>query len=280
MNEFLEAWSLFGAAWATAVLLGMLLPCCGAVLVARGQVFLGASVGQAATFGMALALVLGFGHGGEPDHAHTETFALSCALAAGAAVTVLAMRAISAGRASLEGVSAWVFLLGGAGTVLLLQGAPHGMQEVQRLQLSSLLTVSGYDAWIAGAGLLATVLAGRRSGDAVLLWAIDPATARALGVGLVRYDVVVGAWLGLCLGFSIHVAGLLFSFGLCVLPVLALRAWTVSLRRTLWMAPVLGGLACVCGVVVSHWLDLPPGQTTVGVLGLLLAAGHAKKVLA
>ena len=270
MQEFLLAWELFGDVWLTALLLAALLPWCGVVLVARQQVFVGAAVGQAATFGLAAALALGLGHDAAPGHAHVETTALAFALGAGMVVAIAAMRTLSTGAVALDSRTAVVFLVCGAGAVLLLANAPHGLQEVQRLQLSSLLGASPHDKWIAGAALCASAILLCALRDRVLLWALDPLTAQALGQSTWRWDVLVGVWLGGCLGFAIHVAGLLFAFGVLVLPVLTASALAGSLRGVLWLAPCVGCAGSLLGLALAHTFDLPPGQVVVAVLGAIL----------
>lgn len=270
MSDFLAAFALFGDAWTAALLLSALLPFLGVVLVARQQVFLGAAAGQAATFGLAVASFVGVGHAAHPGHLHAETLALVFALLAGAAVGGSSMRALTRSASGLEARNAWVFLVGGGGSVLLLSRAPHGLQEVQRLHLSSLLGASPTDKWVAAGALLLTLAAVLGARRRLALWAFDPDTARALGERVARLDLGVGAWLGCCLGFAIHVAGLLFAFGLAVLPVLVAREVARSLRSVLLLAPVVGLSGCALGLFLAHEFDLPPGQVTVALLGVLL----------
>jgi ABC-type Mn2+/Zn2+ transport system permease subunit len=274
VSEFLDAFALFGDAWLTALLLAALLPLCGLVLVARRQVFTGAAIGQAAAFGFAVAILLGLGHDDRPGHTHEETAALTFALAAGIAVAIAALRALSLRSERVEERIAWIFLLGGSGSVLLLSHAPHGLQEVQRLQLSTLLGASPHDKWIAAALLGASLLAALRLAPRALLWALDPTTGHALGLRPWRWDIGVGLWLGACLGFAIHVAGVLFAFGVAVLPPMLAAAVARSLRGTISLAPVLGIAATAAGLVIAHAGDLPPGQVVVGVLAAAWPLGR------
>ena len=56
--RFLASWDLFSQAYMTAWLIALLLSLVGVLVVARDQIFLGAAVSQAATLGIAVALVL------------------------------------------------------------------------------------------------------------------------------------------------------------------------------------------------------------------------------
>lgn len=272
MDDFLEAWSLFHDAWSVALLLAALLPLCGIVLVLRHQLFLSAAVGQAATLGIAIGL-LGFEAVGPGGHA--DSLSLLFAVLAGCLTAVLAMRALSVHDVQLEARSVCTFLAGGSLSVLLAAKQPHGLEHVKSLTLSSLLGASELDVWLAGGGLLLTLLLLWRCRGRVLLWATDPVTSQVHGSSLWRYDLLVGIWLGACTGFAIHATGLVFAFGVTVLPVLLARLLAHSLRAVLWLAPLLGVAATAVSLVVAHVTDLPPGQVAVGVLSLLMLPAQA-----
>ncbi|MCC7397402.1 MAG: metal ABC transporter permease [Planctomycetes bacterium] len=270
MDEFLLAWSLFHDAWLVALLLAAVLPLCGIVLVLRHQLFLAAAIGQAATFGIALGTAVGLAPAVMPASSHAETFSLLLALLAGSLTAVLAMRTLSTTGSPLETRSAGIFLAGAALSVLVCSKLPHGLEEVHRLTMSSLLGASPGDVWIA-AGLLvfvATAAATRRR--ALLLWAIDPVTAQVQGARVRTSDVAVGITIGATTGFAIHATGLLFAFGLTLLPVLLARSLARSLRTVVWLAPVAGVLGTAAALGLAHVGDLPPGQVAVGLLVVLL----------
>lgn len=273
MDDFLAAWELFGDAWLVGLLLAALLPIGGIVLVLRQQVFLAAAIGQTSTLGIALAIFLGLGAHDAPGHSHPETWALGFALAAGGLTAVTALRALSQGGAAMEARAGWMFLLGGSLSMLLLAERPHGLQEVHRLQLSSLLGASPADVWICLVALAIVGIFVLVGGRRLLLWALDPPTARVLGMACGRWDVAVGCWLGLVSGFAIHATGLLFVFGLTILPVLFAAQLCRSLGAVLVVAPASAVVATAMALVVAHRADLPPGQVAVALLaGLVLLA--------
>lgn len=274
IDDFLFAWSLFHDAWSVALLLALLLPLCGIVLVLRHQLFLAAAIGQAATLGIALGICLGIAPAVAPGGSHAETFALSLAMGAGGLAGLLAMRALSTSGSQLEARSVQVFLAGASLSVLLTSGDPHGLEEVHRLTLSSLLGASPFDVWFAASLLLAAVLVVWRRRRAVLMWAMDPVTTRVHGGSVLGHDVLLGVGIGAATGFAIHATGLLFAFGLTVLPVLLARRLARSLAAVLWLAPAVGLVGTALALVVAHVQDLPPGQVAVGLLVLAAGAGE------
>ncbi len=261
-------WTLFGDAMLVGGVLACVLPCFGVLLVLRQQVFVAAAIGQAATLGFAAALAGGLGHAHGGD-GHGRGAVVGAGAIAAIATSIAALRAMSARQSTLEARSAWVFLFGGSAAMVLLNDVPHGPQAVQRLFLSSLLTVAPHDVGLVAVGALLLAVVALPLRRRLLLWAIDPWTAAAHGARLWRYDLLVGAVLGAWFAYAIAATGLVFTFGAAVLPVLAARALAGSLRSVLLLAPVLGGLGLVLAFAVAHRCDLPPGQVFTAVQGAL-----------
>jgi ABC-type Mn2+/Zn2+ transport system permease subunit len=163
--------------------------------------------------------------------------------------------------------------------MVLLNDVPHGPQAVQRLFLSSLLTVAPHDVGLVAGGALLLAVVALPLRRRLLLWAIDPWTAAAHGARLWRYDLLVGAVLGAWFAYAIAATGLVFTFGAAVLPVLIARAVAPSLRVALGAAPLIGVLGLGAAFAVAHHRDLPPGQVFTALLGVvaLLARGLVRR---
>lgn len=252
-------WELFGTAIVTGALLAALLPLLGVLLVLRHQMFLAASIGQAATLGIAFASWIGAGHG----HGETSLASLAAGLLLAMATAMAAMRALSVRDAALEARAAWTFLFAGSASMLLLANAPYGTHGIQRLVLSSVLGASPTD--VVGAAVLLAIavvalLVRRRR---LLAWAIDPPFAHVAGTPVLAYDLLVGAFVGAAIGFAIQATGLAFTFGATVLPVLAARSLAGSLAQLLWLAPSIGVAAFAGGFWFGDRADVPPGQAAV-----------------
>jgi ABC-type Mn2+/Zn2+ transport system permease subunit len=265
------SWELFGDAMVLSALLGALLPLAGTALVLRQQVFVAASIGQASALGAAAAMFVGHtvrAVGAAPAVRAT-------ALAAAIATAVMSMRALSVRATTLEARNAWIFLIGGSMAMVLLASDPHGLQEVQRMQLSSVLFATTADVWAAAVALAAATFAVCRWPRSLALWATDPWTARAQGVHTTAVDVLVGTALGAVIGYAVSATGLLFTFGCTVLPVLCARELAKSLRGVVVAASAAGVAAQAVGLAVANRFDLPPGQATVVVLTLAAVVARA-----
>jgi len=273
-----EHFGLFGAAYGTALFMALLLPWLGVVLVLRQRLFTAAAVAQSAALGFAVGMALGVGHVHE-GHGGCGIELLALGACGGVLAGMFAMQKARASSGGLESWAAVLFLFGGSASMLLLADAPHGLQEVQRLQLSSLLGASETDLLFAFGLLCATLAMGAWRGRRMLLVASDEAMAQVLGLRVHVYRAVCGIWIGVCLSFAIHVTGLLFAFSCTVLPVLVARQWARSLRMTLLLAPIVS----VVTVAIALWIaqreefDWPPGQAAVALQAVLAAVAMARR---
>jgi len=268
--DFLASWSLFGdtylAGWAVAALLSLV----GVQVVARDQIFLGAAVSQASTLGTAVAIWV---QGGAVAHAlGSEVVTFSFAALASVATALLTSRPSRPGHESAEAVTGWVFLAGSSLPVLLLASNPHGLEEVHRLLFSSILGASRADVFMFCGLLAATGLGVARLRDRIVLYAMDPEMAGAVGMRLGVWRVATAVWLGVAVGLSIHSAGMIYSFACLVLPPLAARKLCREVRPMFVVAPVLGLGSAMVSFVVAHDLDWPPAQVTVVLQCAILAA--------
>lgn len=264
-------WELFGDAILTGALLAAALPLLGVVLVLRHQLFLTASIGQAATLGIAFAWWLGAGD--EHGDGHAATLAAGGAFAM--ATAIAAMRALSVGDAVVEARAVSVFLVAGSASMLLSANSAHGTHGIQLLLLSSVLGASASDVVIAAVLLAALVVAIARHWRRLLAWAIDPRFAQVCGSSVARLDFAVGAVIGAAIAFAIHATGLVFTFGATVLPVLVVRNAAPSLAAVVVSAPLVGAAGFGGGFLIGDRTDLPPGQVAIVVMASLVPVGSA-----
>jgi ABC-type Mn2+/Zn2+ transport system permease subunit len=272
IGAFLDSWSLFGTTYEVGLLAAFVLAQVGVWVVARNQIFLGAAVAQASTLGVALALGAGALLGEGATEALGSGAAPSLlAVAASLSTAWLVTRPRGAQSESAEALNGWVFLLASSVPVLLLAHSPHGLEEIQRLMFSTLLTASRSDlALFALLALAGTALTARASG-ALLLFSVDPENATAFGLRPARWRALSAVWLGLGVGLAIRAAGTLFAFGCLILPALAAKGLCREVRSMAWVAPFLGAAAALAGFFVGNTWDVPPAHATVALLASAVA---------
>jgi len=264
MQGFLETWDLFAetylAAWSVAALLGTL----GVFVVARDQIFLGAALSQASTFGVMVALASGaVGHAA---HGGADWWAAFAAVLGAVGATVLIRSAQGTRGQTSEALTGWVFLGAAAGAVLLAARDPRGGEQIQRLMSSSFIGADWIDVWVLAAVLVCVAVALFLFGRPMLLVAVDPLGARAQGVRSARWQWAMDLGIAVCVALAMRTTGMLYAFGCLVLPAMTARNFCHRARSMFWVSPVLATCTAVVAAVVAHGWDLPPSQAAVALM--------------
>lgn len=272
LSAFWQSWPLFQntylAGWSIAVLLSLV----GIVIVARDQIFVGVAVSQASALGITVGMWLeswwGASATGWYDLDVVASLVGGLFAVAGALIT-----ADSSGRwrETRESITGWVFLLGASGSVLLVSHSPHGMEEVHRLMTSTLIGAGSGDVVIFAGMALASAAALLAFREPLMLLLIDGEMAAAVGlrVGLLNYLIYV--WIGVAIALSLRVSGMVYTFGLLILPALVARAVSRELRQLLWVSPLVALAATAPAFLVANYYDFPPAHVSVAVLVVTLA---------
>jgi ABC-type Mn2+/Zn2+ transport system permease subunit len=259
---------MYLAGWLLALVLSLV----GVLVVARDQIFIGVAVSQASTLGIACGLRLFSGFGlSQMTGWHEDVWLSLMAVVFAVLAALLTARGHMIGGESHEALTGWVFLASASVAILLVAHSPHGLEEVQRLLASSIIGATAIDVWLFGGLAALTVLMVVFLHRQVLLFALDPAMATAVGMRTSRWAVMTAAWLGLLIGLSMRVSGILYTFGHLVLPALIAKNLCREVKTAFWLAPCLTVSASVVGFVIANHWDYPPAQMTVALLSLMLA---------
>lgn len=271
IHDFLASWPLFQNTYLAGWLIGVLLSLIGVFVVARDQIFLGAAITQASTLGIAAGMWMPTVVAGEMfPWLHADGFLAFMAVVFSIMAALVTAGTSEAGGESRESITGWVFLISASLSILLVAHSPHGLQEIHRIVSSSIIGASTADVWAFGAlaGLtIAWIGASRRR---LLLLALDPAMAEAVGMRTARWAVALAIWLGLTVGLALRSSGMLYTFGCLVLPALCAKNLCREVRSMFFVAPLIALGAGVAGFVLAHHYDFPPAQMTIALLGLVL----------
>lgn len=272
IQEFFASWPLFHNTYIAGWLIAVLLSSIGVLVAARDQIFLGAAVSQASLLGIAGGMWLG-----------SWPLLAGCAwcrsdgflsLAGGGCAVLGALLTARSGArgASYEAVTGWVFLFASSVAILIVAGSPHGLEEVHRLLSSTIIGTTGVDVVVFSVLAAATVVGLAVWRAPIALLVMDPEMAGAVGVRVGRWDSLLSIWLGVAVGLSSRVAGMLYAFGCLVLPALIARDVCREMRGMFTVAPVIAVTASAIAFILANHYDYPPGQVTVALLGAALAA--------
>ena len=81
-------------------------------------------------------------------------------------------------------------------------------------------------------------------------------------------ELLAFLWVGIVVGLSLRIAGLVFTFGYLVLPAMASRELSRSPLQLLIITPALALCASVIGFYSASWLDVPMTHMAVLVIAI------------
>ncbi|HNY12549.1 MAG TPA: iron chelate uptake ABC transporter family permease subunit [Candidatus Wallbacteria bacterium] len=277
INEFILSWQLFKYTYLAGWSIGLLLSLLGVLIVARDQIFIGAAISQASALGISLALViLPAVSGIIPEYLH------ECLIVAMAVIFSIAASWLTSNKNlvadSHEAVTGFVFLACSSLSVILVSKSPHGTEEINRLLSSSIIGATIGDVSCFAALFLVTALTLRFLWRHFTLIAIDNEMAFSIGIPTSLYNLAFSIWLGLALGLSIRVSGMLFVFGGLVLPALAAKNFSHDIKRMFILSPIISLISNILAFVFANYYDYPPAQISVAFLSFILMSAWFIKI--
>jgi zinc/manganese transport system permease protein len=268
----------------------------GLHVLARGVIFVDLALAQVAALGMTAALLAG--HSLQSSAASWHALAFT---AAGAAVLALSRerRHGAQGLVPQEAVVGIVYAVAAAMTVLVLDRAPQGTEQIKQLLVGSILAVTpsevagaavlyagvGAFHWVCRRPLLALSFGPPADAPnltrrhAAVRNAVDegrPAIrSRPLGWPARAWDFTFYVSFGLVVTSSVRIAGVLLVFSYLIVPAVIAVLLTPTLFRRLLIGWGAGFAVSVVGLGASYTWDLPTGPAVVTSFGaaLLLIAG-------
>jgi len=274
IQNFLSSWDLFHLSYLAGWLISFLLSMIGVLVVARDQIFIGAAVSQASTLGIALTMwATGvFALDRFPWFRSDVSLSVMAVVFSVVAASITG-RGDEAGGESHEAITGWVFLLSASLSILIVSHSPHGLEEIHRLLSSSIIGATAADVWIFSMLSVLTVSLLIPLYRKILLFALDPSMAAAIGMKITVWNLITSAWLGLVIGLSIRASGMLYTFGCLVLPALVAKNLCRKVRSMFFVAPAVAVGTSAIGFLLANYYDYPPGQMNVALfcLGLMMA---------
>ena len=142
---------------------------------------------------------------------------------------------------------------------------PTALTEIHRLLASSAIAARPADAALLSIALVATTALLASSRRSVLLFIVDPSMAEAVGMRTALWGLGLAGVLGLVVGISVRVTGLVYTFGCLVLPAVIARSLCREIGPMFAVAPVVAVLTAGAGFFLGHRYDYPLAQATVAV---------------
>ena len=229
----------------------------GVFVVLKRIVFISIALSEAATCGLALALVF-----------HFSPLAGS-ALVSGAVVFLLTLPE-KRQRLPKDVMLGTVFLLASSASVLLVAQSGFGLEEIKAMLYGDLIVSSAHDRWVllwTGLPSLTVLLLFLRP---VLYAFLDREAACVMGIRCWLWEGLFFFLLGLVVSGASKSGGALLVF--CLLVVIPATA--LLLARRLWtvigISVALGVLTTWAGLLTAYSADLPANPTIIGLSCLIL----------
>lgn len=233
-----------------AAVTGLAAPGVGTYLVQRRLSLMGDGIGHICVTGVALGLLTGT----------SPTFTAVVVAVIGAMLIEL-IRA--SGKASGDLALALLFYGGIAGGLVLVQLAGNGAFALQAYLFGSITTISPDDVVVSLLLAGTVIVAGLTLMPQLFAVSHDEEFARASGVRVWFYNALISVLAAVTVSVAMRTVGLLLVSALMIIPVATSQQLARSFRSTM-LAAMLGGLlAALVGVVVSAYLNVPPGATIV-----------------
>ncbi|MBI4582867.1 MAG: metal ABC transporter permease [Planctomycetes bacterium] len=273
IGEFLSSWSLFYNSYLATWLIGILLALLGVPVVAKDQIFFGAAVSQASTFGVALGIGLAELSSAEFFQWFGSEQALAILAVSFSILSALfASRHSRKGQESQESVTGWIFLIASSLTILVVSHCTHDQEHIHRLFSISPIGATLTDVVVFSVFTLATVALLIPLNKRILLLVLDEEMATAVGINAGFWSMVIFGWIGLALGLSIHTSGMLYTFGCLVLPAMIAKNLCREVRPMFFAAPAAALVIGIISSILSYHYDHPPAHTAVALQSAVLAA--------
>ncbi|MCM8531402.1 MAG: metal ABC transporter permease [Lentisphaeraceae bacterium] len=269
---------IFHSGWLIAILLSLV----GVLIVARSKIFIGAAITQTSTFGISIALyIIGLeGMSDATGQAKSELILFYSILAACLCTfwafvnksffwsllqkLRLPIRASKESEdQSKEDITAWLFLLSSAGSIVLLSKSPVGKEVIDKLIFSTIIGAEQEDVktilglLICGAILLFLFV------DKLTLVFTDRDYAISMKMPATLIEFGFALFAGISLGACLKVSGTLYTFGCLILPVLIAANFVRSTRILFLLAPIAAFSFSFLGFALGNFYDIPQTQFTV-----------------
>ena len=242
-----------------AILIGLTAPVVGTFLVQKRLSLLGDGLGHVALTGVAVGWLVGAWVAAGP----ADLLAIPGALAA-SVIGALAIEYVrEIGHTSRDVALAILFYGGISGGVVIIQLAGGTSQNLMGYLFGSLSTVTAPDVIIAV--VLAIVVLGIGLGLSGLLAAVtsDEEFARASGLPVRAVNILIAVMAALTVTLSMRIVGALMVSALMIVPVAAAQTLVVGFTRTMRTAMAIAVFCSLGGLVITVYVDLPPGGVIV-----------------
>lgn len=162
-----------------------------------------------------------------------------------------------------------VWSLGMALGVLFIFLTPGYSPNLSAYLFGNILTISSADIlWIAilAVTLLLLVVLFLRE---IIYVAFDNSFAKTQGLPVKFIEYMMMFFIAVTIVLSIRLVGIMLLMSLLTLPQMVVNQFTSDFRKIMYGSIVIGFLACVIGLILSYYINIPSGAFIILVLTVL-----------
>ena len=237
----------------------------GVYVVLKRIVFVGASLAQISSAGVALAFMLGL----------SIPFFRNHPLAVSLLVTLVGSFIFSqhglSRKVPQESIIGIGYLIASAMTLVFIVKSPKGMDDVKELLDGNIITVTRGDLLVMASVFGVVALMHLIFYRQFLYTSFDPEMARTQGFQTRRWELLFYLTLGLTISFAIQYAGLLSVFAYLVIPAVAGLLASRRMFTAFFVAILCALFSTLTGFALALKIDdLPTSPPIIMVMALLL----------
>ena len=254
------------------LVIGLVAPLVGVFLLARRLVFIGITLPQVSTAGVAAAFVWHtYFHG----HQSRDVSDFMLALVGSTILTFAVILGLALlerrGRGLGEGRIGMLYAIAGAVTILLL--ASDRVTEIGVLGLlkGEIIAIPDIELLILFLGYGAILILLTVFHKELVLVTVDREMAISLGKRVLVWDLVLFGIIGVAISLGVLVVGPLVMFGFLIVPPMIAGRSAIGMRNVSIVAALVGAGIALAGFAAAYRLDLPTGPTDVALAGVVLA---------
>lgn len=271
--EFISAvieHSFLQKALLAGVLAGVACGVVGPFIVARRISYIGGGIAHSVLGGMGAAYY--FSNVFKWESLHPLYGAVAAALLSAIVIGLVSLRA----RQREDTIISAIWAIGMAVGIIFIMKTPGYNENLLSYLFGNILMVSSNDLWqIAGLDLLIIILV-ILFYNKFLAICFDEEFARARGINVEFYYLLLLCLTALTVVVLITVVGIVMVIALLTLPVAIASHFTRTLWQTMILSTITTMILTLFGLAFSYNLDLPSGATIIllaGFLFLITAAG-------
>jgi len=254
------------------LVIGLVAPLVGVFLLARRLVFIGITLPQVSTAGVAAAFVWHtYFHG----HQSRDVSDFMLALVGSTILTFAVILGLAflerRGRGLGEGRIGMLYAIAGAVTILLL--ASDRVTEIGVLSLlkGEIIAIPDIELLILFLGYGAILILLTVFQKELVLVTVDRDMAISLGKHVMAWDMLLFGIIGVAISLGVLVVGPLVMFGFLIVPPMIAGRLAIGMRNVSIVAALVGAGIALAGFAAAYRLDWPTGPTDVALAGVVLA---------